>query len=159
MKPQWGNSDLETNIYAKTELVELLASEDPEMRTEAMERLGIAGEAELLPFLSDCLAGSNDRLRSAASRVLTDLGDDSALLRFIDDLASSDRSVRYNAHQAILSFDDPRSLIQHMQRYLRNDGLEKSGERRDAIGALDELGDERTVPFLIGALYDPERNV
>ena len=159
MKLQWGNSDPETSTLAKTELVELLASEDPEMRTEAMERLGIAGEAELLPFLSDCLAGSYRKLQSAAARVLTDMGDDSVLFRFIDDLASSDHSVKYDAKQVILAFDDPRPLIQHMQRYLRNDGLEKSVERRDAIEALDELGDERAVPLLIGALYDPERKV
>ena len=159
MQLQWGNSDPKTNIYAKTELVELLASEDTDTRTEAMERLGIAGEAELLPFLSDCLAGSYDKLRSAAARVLTVMGDDSVLFRFIDGLASSDHSVRYNAQRVILAFDDPRPLIQHMQRFTRNEGLEKSVERRDAIESLDELGDERAVPLLIGALYDPERKV
>ena len=159
MKLVWGNSDPKTNIYAKTELVELLASEDRETRTEAMERLGIAGEAELPPFLSDCVAGSYDKLRSAAARVLTDRGDDSVLFRFIEDCGSSEHSVRYKAQRVILAFDDSRPLIQHMQQFTRNEGMEKSSERRDAIEALDELGDERAVPLLIGALYDPERKV
>lgn len=156
MRLVWGNSDPETNIFAKTELVGLLSSEDPETRREAMRRLGIAGEDELLPFLSGCFAHSNNRLRSAAARVLADMGDDSVLFSFIDALASADHSVRFDAERAILAFDDPGPLMQH---FMCNQGEEKRGERMDAIEALGELGDERAVPFLIGALYDGERKV
>ena len=159
MKLIWGNFDPQTNMFAKTELVELLVSEDPETRTDAMRRLGIAGEDELLSFLSDCLAASYDKLRLAAARVLKDMGDDSVLFRFIDDFEASDSGGRFDAELAILAFDDPRPLIQHMQHFMRNQGEEKRGERMDAIEALGELGDERAVPFLIGALYDGERNV
>ena len=159
MKLLWGNSDPETNMYAKTELVGLLVSEDPETRREVFRRLGIAGEDELLPFLSGCLSASYDKLRSTAARILTEMGDDSVLFGFIDDYASSDYSVRFDAQQAILAFDDSGPLIQHMQHYMRNWGEEKRGERMDAIEALGELGDERAVPFLIGTLYDGERKV
>ena len=37
-------------MFAKTELVDLLPSEDLAIREGAMRRLGIAGEDELLPF-------------------------------------------------------------------------------------------------------------
>ena len=159
MKLLWENSDPETNMFAKTELVALLVSEDPETRTDAMRRLDIAGEDELLSFLSDCLAASYDKLRSAAAHTLTDMGDDSVLFRFIDDFSSADSSVRFDAEWAILAFDDPGQLVRHMQYYMRNQGEEKRGERMDAIEALGELGDERAVAFLIGALYDGERKV
>ncbi|MYE55270.1 MAG: hypothetical protein F4X34_08770 [Chloroflexi bacterium] len=159
MKLLWGNSDPETNMFAKTELVDLLPSEDLAIREGAMRRLGIAGEDELLPFPSGCLTHSNNRLRSAAARVLTDMDDDSVLFSFVDDLASADHSVRFDAEWAILAFDDPVPLVRHMQHYMRHQGEEKRGERMDAIEALGELGDERVVSFLIGALYDGERKV
>ena len=159
MKLIWRNSDPETNIFARTELVALLVSEDPETRTDAMRRLDIAGEDELLPFLSGCLTHSYDKLRSAAARVLKDMGDDSVLFSFIDDFGSSDSGERFDAERAILAFDDPGPLVRHMQHFMRNKGEERRGERIDAIEALGELGDERAVPFLIDALYDGERNV
>ena len=129
MKLLWENFDPETNMFAKTELVELLVSGDPEIRADVMGRLSIAGEAELLSFLSDCLADSYGKLRSAAARVLTDVGDDSVLFKFIDDFSSSDSSVRFDAEWAILAFDDPGPLVRHMQHYMRNQGEEKRGER------------------------------
>ena len=159
MKLLWGNSDPETNMFAKTELVGLLVSENPETRVDVMRRLGITGEDDLLPFLSECLTHSYDKLQSAAARVLADMGDDSVLFSFIDDFGSSDFGVRFDAERAILEFDDPRPLVRHMQHYMLNQGEEKRGERIDAIDALGELRDARAIPFLIGALYDGERKV
>ena len=160
MKLRWGNSDPGTNVLARTELVELLASEDPETGAEAMERLGIASEEEMLSFLTDCLTQYNEELRSGAARVLTAMGDDSVLFRFIDALIDPDIHVRYGAERAILAFEDSRPLIRHMQHFLRNKGVEGERDKRvDAVEALGKLADERAIPFLLGALYDGERNV
>ena len=154
-----GNSDPETNMFAKTELVGLLASEHADERTDARRRLGITEEDELLPFLTDCLTLYNESLRSAAARVLTLMGDESVLLHFVDALEDRDFHVRYKAGKAILAFDDPRPLIRHIQSYNRERNEDDRSARIDSIQALERLGDERAVPFLIGALYDPDRNV
>lgn len=79
MKLLRGNSDPETNMFAKTELVNLLMSEDVETRTEATRRMGITEDDELLPFLAGCLTHHYEELRSAAGRVRAHLGDDSVL--------------------------------------------------------------------------------
>ena len=105
MKLLWGNSDPETNMFAKTELVGPLVSENPETRVDVMRRLGITGEDDLLPFLSECLTHSYDKLQSAAARVLADMGDDSVLFSSIADFGSSDFGVRFDAERAILEFD------------------------------------------------------
>ena len=74
------NPDPETNMFAKTELVNLLVSENVEARTEARRGMGITEEDELLPFLAGCLTHHHyEELRSAAGRVLAHLGDDSVL--------------------------------------------------------------------------------
>ena len=57
------------------------------MRTEAMRRLEIAREDELLPYLKECLTHPHYLLRSAAADVLVQMGDDSVLHHFIDALA------------------------------------------------------------------------
>ena len=67
--------------------------------------------------------------------------------------------MRYEAERAILAFEDSRPLIQHIQSYMRQRGEHGQPIRIASIEALEELGDERAVPFLIGALYDPDRNV
>ena len=96
MRLIWGCYDPKEDLFAKIELVSLLASEDAEARAEAMRRLEIAGEDELLPFLMNCLTLNHGRLRSAAARVLAWMRDDSVLLHLIDALA--DTNVRTNTY-------------------------------------------------------------
>ena len=151
--------DPKTNRFMRVRVLKEIASEDAEVHQDAMQRLAISDEDELLSFLSECLTDFNEELRSAAARVLTQMGDESVLLRFIDALADPDFHVRYEAERAILAFDDARPLIRHMQHFLRHNGEEKRDERIDAIRALGELADERAIFFLLGALYDGERNV
>ncbi|MDE2715785.1 MAG: HEAT repeat domain-containing protein [Chloroflexota bacterium] len=159
MKLIWGDPDPETNMFAKLELVELLTSEDPETRRDVMCRLGISGEGELLPFLRNCLTHQYKELRSATGRVLAHLGDDTVLFHFVDALEEPDFRVRYEAEKAILAFDDSNPLVRHMQSYIRERGERGRPMRIASIEGLEELGDERAVPFLIGALSDADRNV
>ncbi len=159
MKLKWGNSDPETNMFAKTELIELLVNEDPETRRDVMRRLCIAGEDELLTFLRDCLTHHYEELRSAAGRVLAHLGDDTVLFHFVNSLEEPDFRMRYKAEKAILAFEDSRPLVRHIRSYIREGGERGRPIRIASIEALEELGDERAVPFLIGALCDPDRNV
>ena len=51
----WGDYDPRTDMWARVELVLYLASEDQEVRAEAMRRLEIAGENELFPYLRESL--------------------------------------------------------------------------------------------------------
>ena len=112
-------------------------------------------ENELLPFLTDCVTHHYEELRSAAARVLTHLGDDTVLYHFVDALEEPDFQVRYEAEKALLAFDDSNPLIHHIQSYIRGGGERGRPIRIASIEALEELGDERAVTFLIGALYDP----
>ena len=155
----WGNHDPETNMFAKAELVNLLVSGNGEARTEARRRLNISEEDELLPFLKGCLTYHWDEIRTAAARALTHLGDDTVLFHFVDALEDREFSVRYEAERAILAFEDSRPIVQHIQSYMRNRGERAQPIRIASIEALEELGDERAVPFLIGAIYDQDRNV
>ena len=84
MRLLWGDYDPKTDMWARVELVRYLASEDSDMRTEAMRRLGIDGEGELLPYLRECLTHYHYRLTSAAADALVRMGDDSVLHHFID---------------------------------------------------------------------------
>ena len=87
MRLIWGNYDPKTNSFAKTELVDLLVSEGAETRAEALRRLEIAGEDDLIPFLTDCITHYSPELRSAAARALTRMGDDSVLSHFMEQLS------------------------------------------------------------------------
>ena len=153
-RPVWGSDDPKTNPFAKTEFVALLASEDAEARAEAMRRLEIAGEDELIPFLMDCITHYSPELRSAAARVLTRMGDDSVLFHFMEQLKDRDFQVRYEAKKAILAFEDSRPLIRVMQRYLGLGWDAGLAAHIDSIEALGRLGDERAIPCLIVALYE-----
>ena len=73
MRLLWGDYDPSTDMWARVELVRYLASEDSDIRTEAMRRLGIDGEEELLPYLRRCLTHYHYRLRSAAAGVLVQM--------------------------------------------------------------------------------------
>lgn len=149
MRLIWENYDPRKNMFAKTELVGLLASEDVEARKYAMRELEITSEEDLLPFLADCLMHYYSALQSAAADVLVHMGDQRVLFHFIHALASDDMQTRYKAAEAILAFDDAPPLIRHMQRYLRRRDGEES---KASIEALGELGDERAIPCLIEAL-------
>lgn len=151
--------DSVTYKHEKVRVLKEMASEDVETWQNAMQRMTDSDSDELLSFLSECLTDYDEELRSTSARVLTQMGDESVLLRFIDALADPDFHVRYEAERAILAFEDSRPLIRHMQHFLRHKGEGKSGERLDAIDSIGELVDERAIPFLLGALYDGERNV
>ena len=151
-------NDPGTNMFEKARALKEMASGDVESRKSQMRRLNIS-EEELLPFLTECLTHHYDDIRTAAARVLTHLGDDTVLFHFVDALEDRDFHVRYDANRAILVFEDSRPLVRHIQSYIRESGEDRRSARIDSIEALEELGDERAVPFLIGALYDPERNV
>ena len=147
-----------TNMFEKARVLNEMASGDVEARKSGMRRLNIS-EEELLPFLTECLTHHHEELRSAAARVLTHLGDDTVLFHFVDALEDRDFHMRYEANRAVLVFDDSRPLVRHIQSYIRESGEDRRSARIGSIEALEELGDERALPFLIGALYDPERNV
>lgn len=151
--------DPKTNRYEKVKVLKEIASSDVETRQNAIQRLANSDEDEMLSFLSECLTDYDEELRTAAAHVLTQMGDESVLFRFIDALADPDFHVRYEAERAILAFDDSRPLIRHMQHFLRQRGEKKREKRIDAIRALGELGDVRAITFLLGALFDGERNV
>ena len=147
MRLMWGDYDPKTHALAKAELVSKLVDEDTETMTEAMRRLGIAGEDELLPFLADSLVHFNGHLRSAAARVLVHMGDDSILFHFIDALVDPAHNVSQLAAWAILAFDDSPPLVRHMQRCLRRQHGDESLVNIDSIEALAQLGDERAIPL------------
>ena len=151
MRLLWGDYDPKTDMWARVELVRYLASEDSDMRTEAMRRLGIDGEGELLPYLRECLTHYHYRLTSAAADALVRMGDDSVLHHFIDVLADSDPMARRKAQTAILEFDDSRPLVRHMQRLLRRQRCDESLVNIDSFEELAKLGDERAIPCLIEA--------
>ncbi len=152
MRLMWGDYDPKTHALAKAELVSKLVDEDTETMTEAMRRLGIAGEDELLPFLADSLVHFNGHIRSAAARVLVHMGDDSILFHFIDALVDPVHNASQLAAWAILAFDDSPPLVRHMQRCLRRQHGDESLVNIDSIEALAQLGDERAIPCLIEAL-------
>lgn len=149
--------DPRINIFQKAKVINEMASGDLQARENAMRRLGVS-EEEILLFLAECLTHHYDDIGTSAARVLTHIGDDSVLFRFVDALEDRHFHVRYEAEKAILAFDDPRPLIRHIQGYIRVTGEDRSSVRIASVEALEELGDERAIPLLIGALYDPERN-
>ena len=158
MRLIWGNYDPKTNSFAKTELVDLLVSEGAETRAEAMRRLEIAGEDDLIGFLTDCITHYSPELRSAAARALTRMGDDSVLSHFMEQLRDRDFHAMYEAKKAILAFEDSRPLIRYMQRYLDLGWDAGLAARIDTIEALGKLGDERAIPCLIVALYEGDES-
>ena len=152
MKLLWRDYDPNTHVWAKIELIEKLVGEDTETATEAMRRLGVEGEDQLLPFLSDCLTDNYHHVSTAAARTLVRMGDETVLSHFIGALMSPDHNVSQMAVWAILAFDDSPPLVRHMQRCLRRRHGDESQVSIDSIDALAELGDERAIPCLIDAL-------
>ena len=143
--------DPRTDMWARVELVRYLSSEDPELRTEAMRRLEIGGDDEILPYLRECLTHNDYRLMSAAADVLVRMGDDSVLHHFIGALADPASHIRQRAQWAILEFDDSPPLVLHMQRLLRRQYRDESLVNIDSLEELADLGDERAIPCLIEA--------
>ena len=151
MRLQWVRHDPKTDLWARVALVGYLASDDLELRTEAMRRLEVAGEDELLPYLRECLTHPHYLLSSAAAGVLVHMGDDSVFHQFIDTLADPSFNVRQRARWAILEFDDSPPLVRHMQRLLRRRHCDESLVNIDSFEELAKLGDERAIPCLIEA--------
>ena len=146
MRLLWGEYDPRTDMWARVELVRYLASEDPETRAEAMRRLEIAAEDEILPYLQDCLTHRHYLLRSAAADVLVQMGDDSVLHHFIDALADRAPNVRQMAGWAILEFDDSPPLVRHMQRLLRRQDCDESLVNIDSLEELANSGTSAPFP-------------
>ena len=113
MRLMWRDYNPKTNVWAKIELIDNLVGEDPETTTEAMRRLGIEGEGQLLPFLSDCLTDDNPRPGTAAARALLRIGDETVLFHFIDAILSPSHNVSQMAVWAVLAFDDSPPLVRH----------------------------------------------
>ena len=151
MRLLWGDYDPKTDMLARVELVRYLVDEDLEVRTEAMRRLEIDGEDELLPYLRDCLTHPRHLLTSTAADALVRMGDDSVLQHYIDALADPAPEVRQRARWAILEFDDSPPLVRHMQRLLRRRHCDESLVNIDSLEELAILGDERAIPCLIEA--------
>lgn len=151
MRLLWGDHDPRNDMWARVELVRYLSSEGPELRTEAMRRLEIRGEDEILPYLKECLTHNDYRLMSAAADVLVRMGDDSVLHHFIDALAAPAYQERQRGQWAILEFDDSPPLVRHMQRLLRRQYRDESLVNIDSFEELADLGDERAIPCLIEA--------
>ena len=151
MRLFWRGYDPRTNMWARVELVRYLDSEDSETRAEAMRRLEIKGEDEILPYLRECLTHNNYLLGPAAADVLVRMGDDSVLRHFVDALADPVSDIRQKARRAILDFDDSPPLVRHMQRLLRRRYCDESLVNIDSFEALADLGDERAIPCLIDA--------
>ena len=152
MRLMWRDYDPKTHVWAKIELIDNLVGEDLETTTEAMRRLGIEGNDQLLSFLSDCLTDNYHHVSTAAARALVRMGDQTVLSHFIGALMSPNHNVSQMAVWAILAFDDSPPLICHMQRCLRRRHGDESLVSVDSIEALAELGDERAIPCLIDSL-------
>ena len=140
-------------------LIEELASDDAEFRRNAMRRLQIHGDDEVVPYLVGCLMEYSPGVADAAGRALSAIGDDTAVFHLVDRL--SDQDASWAAARAIGKIYDPRPIVLHIQDLVHRpaDFYESYDSRYDAAVTLGKLGDVRAVPALIFALRDVEGNV
>ena len=145
------------DTYTRADLIYELASDDLQIRTNAMRQLRIGTAEELVPYLAGCLTESYTPVPAAARRVLSALGDDTAVFLLIDLL--TDENDSWSAARAIGEFDDARPVVCHVQVLVKRHYDESYHPRLKAARALGKLGDRRAVPALIHALSDPGRNL
>ena len=93
MRLMWRDYDPKTHVWAKIELIEKLVGEDTETTTEAMRRLGIEGNDQVLSFLSECLTDNYHHVSAAAAHALVRMGDETVLSHFIGVLMSPNHNV------------------------------------------------------------------
>lgn len=115
---------------------------DPLVRSDAVVKLGMLGDAEAVPTLIEALNDREWRVRTAAARALERLTDTRAvfpLCRLLDDPKAE---VRCAAIQSLDTLGDPQvtaSLIIALER-------EQDSEARRLIArALGNIGDDRAL--------------
>ena len=74
--------------------VEALASPESDLRWDAVEKIGLAGDPEAAPFLTGSLRDEDLFVRMAVARVLGELGSSAAVPALIDALEDEESSVR-----------------------------------------------------------------
>ena len=108
------------DTYTRADLIDRLASDDPEIRANAMRRLQIGSDDELVLILAGCLLEHHTPVPAAARRVLTALGDDTVIFLLIDRLA--DERAGWSVARAISEFDDNRPAVRYIQDLVRRSG-------------------------------------
>jgi HEAT repeat protein len=108
-----------------------------------------------VPHLAKALQDENERVRSAACRVLGEIGDPQAIPHLLQALHDEDRDVREAACLALGRIGDPQA-IPHLLQALHD---EDRAVRRAACQALGEIGDPQAIPHLLQALHDEDWDV
>ena len=141
-------------------LIEDLASDDVQVRSNAMRGLDIEDEAQLAPFLIDCLAGYYPKVQAAATHTLSKMDGGDGVFLVVNALAARDM-LGYSAARAMQQLDDQRPLIRHIRELVNPEHMwsDDREPRIEATSALARLGDVRAIPALVYALRDVERNV
>ena len=103
-----------------------------------------------VPHLAKALQDENERVRSAACRVLGEIGDPQAIPHLLQALHDEDRDVREAACLALGRIGDPQA-IPHLLQALHD---EDRAVRRAACLALGRIGDPQAIPPLIQALQN-----
>ncbi len=109
--------------------VEALTSAESDVRWDAVEKIGLAGDPAAAPYLTGALRDEDLFVRMAAARVLGELGSSAAVPALIDALEDEESSVR---EAAVLSL---RALTG------RNFDFEPSADRSDRARSVDNWRD------------------
>ena len=132
------------------ELRQELRDSDPTKRVAAVERLAEADNEAVVPFVYGALEDRNLDVRRAAMHTLMALRPGVGILTAIEKAASFDPGERSTAVEILCNHPDERALTR--LHGVAEDEEEDAEVRAMALRALGKIGEERTIPVVIGLL-------
>jgi HEAT repeat protein len=125
-----------------------LGSDDPEVRSDAAEALGLIGAKEALEPLRECLADADGEVRTNAAVALIRIGDEQLFPEVVKSLRHEDPRVVIGAAVALGRLADKRVVPNLVEAFKTEDP-----EVGAAVAwALGQCGDAAALPWLTTAV-------
>ena len=136
--------------HGNEHFIPALSHEDAVVRGYAAQMLGIAGESEVLPYLTEALKSDYPPARRAAAETLGNLRDAVAVTGLVAALSDPDGDTRASAARSLGKMSAT-AAVPELRPLLAD---EYEGVRAGAAWALGETGDSGAGPALIPLVDD-----
>lgn len=177
-------AEIARGVTAVPDVVAGLSNEDPEVRADAAEALGVLGDTEALVPLRESLGDPDGEVRTNSAVALIRIGDEQLFPEVVKSLRHEDPRVVIGAAVALGRLADARVVPNLVEAFKTENAevgaavawalgqcgdasalpwlitaVEQGFATANACEALARIGDSRAQPALLGALEHPADDV